>query len=94
MKETLIVEQIKTHWPDLVAQLGGIAGLFTGFSILSPIEIVEILFHIIKIVLFPRKKSTEVFRARSNGQKEQTKPFVKSSSKNIESNQVITELRI
>ena len=42
MKETVITEEPKTSLEDLISNLGGIIGLFTGASFLSIIEFVEI----------------------------------------------------
>jgi hypothetical protein len=42
MKETVITEEPKTSLGDLISNLGGIVGLFTGASFLSIIEFVEI----------------------------------------------------
>ena len=41
--ETIISEDTKYKIADLVANLGGTIGLFTGFSFLSLIELIEIL---------------------------------------------------
>ena len=51
MKETVILEEIKTELTDLVSNIGGILGLFTGFSFLSLVEIFEIVFQISAILL-------------------------------------------
>ena len=49
MSETVISEEKKIEITDLVATVGGILGLFTGFSFLSLVEIVEIVFQIVMI---------------------------------------------
>ena len=51
MRETVISEEKKIELTDLVATVGGILGLFTGFSFLSLVEIVEIVFQIAMILL-------------------------------------------
>ena len=44
-------EEKKTELTDLVATIGGILGLFTGFSFLSLVEIFEIVFQTTMILL-------------------------------------------
>jgi hypothetical protein len=51
MKETVISEEKKIEITDLISTIGGILGLFTGFSFLSLVEIVEIVFEITMILL-------------------------------------------
>ena len=53
MKEEVISEVIKIELTDLISSLGGILGLFTGFSFLSLVEIVEIFLQI-AFILFKR----------------------------------------
>ena len=51
MREMVMSEEKKTEITDLVASLGGIVSLFTGFSFLSLVEIFEIFFQIAMILL-------------------------------------------
>jgi hypothetical protein len=53
LKYTMIEEVKKTELGDLFSSLGGYAGLFLGLSILSFIEIFELLIHII-LILFSK----------------------------------------
>ena len=46
LQYTLVKESQKTTWLDLLSNVGGTLGLFTGFSFLSLVEILEILFEI------------------------------------------------
>ena len=50
LKYTTISGVIKTKTSDLVAFIGGLAGLFIGASFLSLIEVIEMSVHIISIV--------------------------------------------
>ena len=43
---TLVEESQKTTWLDLLSNVGGTLGLFTGFSFLSVVEFFEIIFEI------------------------------------------------
>jgi hypothetical protein len=47
LRETKIIENVKTQPIDLVSNLGGTLGLFLGFSFLSLIEIFEILMKLV-----------------------------------------------
>ena len=55
MRETVISEEKKTEITNLVATVGGIMGLFTGFNFLSWMEIFEIIFQI-AMILFKRNE--------------------------------------
>ena len=65
MTETVISEEVKTRWTDLISNLGGILGLFSGFSFLSIIELVEIGVQAALIYLEEKKKK---LRVRPNNQ--------------------------
>ena len=45
MEETFVTEDIKTKAFDLIGLIGGVAGLFTGFTLLCLVEIVEFLLN-------------------------------------------------
>jgi hypothetical protein len=47
LKETKIIHEIKVQFTDLISNIGGILGLFLGFSFLSMVEFLEIILHII-----------------------------------------------
>jgi hypothetical protein len=51
LKYTLISEEPKTELLDFISNIGGILGLFLGISFLSFIEIFEIIFEIVFIIL-------------------------------------------
>ena len=51
MKETVMSEQPKTTLSDLISTIGGILGLFTGFSFLSLVELLEIIDKIAFILI-------------------------------------------
>ena len=55
MEETIIKEEPKTELPDLISTIGGLLGLFTGFSFLSLIEAVEMIAKIVIILIGDRK---------------------------------------
>ena len=55
MTYTLMLELPKIKIVDLVANLGGILGLFIGISVLSFVEILEIILEIF-IILFEKNK--------------------------------------
>ena len=55
MTYTLMLELPKIKIVDLVANLGGILGLFIGISFLSFVEILEIILEIF-IILFEKNK--------------------------------------
>ena len=58
--EAIVSEDPKYQTSDLISNLGGTIGLFTGFSFLSLIEIVEILTNVGFIVYKnKRNKKTE-----------------------------------
>ena len=56
MEETVIKEEPKIELADLIAIVGGILGLFLGFSFLSLIEIVEILANIAVILKMQNRR--------------------------------------
>jgi hypothetical protein len=43
LKETVITENVKISLADLVSSIGGTLGLFVGMSLLSAIEVFELL---------------------------------------------------
>jgi energy-converting hydrogenase Eha subunit G len=43
LRETVITENVKISMADLISSIGGTLGLFVGMSLLSSIEILEIL---------------------------------------------------
>ena len=45
----LVEESQKTTWLDLISNIGGTLGLFTGFSFLSLVELLEIMFEICRV---------------------------------------------
>ncbi len=49
LQYTLVEESQKTTWLDLVSNVGGTLGLFTGFSFLSLVELLEIIFEICRV---------------------------------------------
>ena len=49
LEYTLIEESQKTTWIDLISNIGGTLGLFTGFSFLSVVEFFEIIFEIWRV---------------------------------------------
>ncbi len=49
MEQTIITEQKKYEFNDLISGLGGTLGLFLGFSFLSLVEFVEIIAQAILI---------------------------------------------
>ncbi len=49
MREIIISQNIKTRLADFIAILGGIIGLFSGFSFLTLVEFVEAIFNVIFI---------------------------------------------
>ena len=51
IQETITKESPQTQLADLIANLGGVITLFTGFSFLSMVELVELVIHI-TIILF------------------------------------------
>jgi hypothetical protein len=51
LQYTLVKESQKTTWLDLLSNVGGTLGLFTGFSFLSLVEVLEIIFEILHIKL-------------------------------------------
>jgi hypothetical protein len=51
LRDTQIVDSIKTQVFDLVSSIGGLLGLFLGFSFLSLIELVEIGFQSILVLV-------------------------------------------
>jgi hypothetical protein len=48
---TLIQESPKTEISDLVSNIGGLAGLFLGVSFLSFVEVFELLFDLVRILV-------------------------------------------
>jgi hypothetical protein len=55
LQYTLVEESQKTTWLDLLSNVGGTLGLFTGFSFLSLVELLEIIFEICRV------KRTNIF---------------------------------
>jgi hypothetical protein len=55
LQYTLVEESQKTTWLDLISNIGGTLGLFTGFSFLSLVEVLEIVFEICRV------KSSNIF---------------------------------
>jgi hypothetical protein len=55
LQYTLVEESQKTTWIDLISNIGGTLGLFTGFSFLSLVELLEIIFEICRV------KSSNIF---------------------------------
>ena len=58
LKETITTQDAKISTEDLVSNLGGILGLFLGFSIMSFGEVFEILFQSL-IILFQKRKQLQ-----------------------------------
>ena len=54
MKDTVIIEVVNVELNQMIANLGGLIGCFTGFSFLTTIEIVEIFFLLICILINKR----------------------------------------
>ena len=46
MREIIISQNIKTRLADFIAILGGIIGLFSGFSFLTLVEFIEAIFNV------------------------------------------------
>ena len=57
LKETITTQDAKIAIVDLIANIGGILGLFLGMSFLSFVEFFEILFQ---IIIISYKKRTQV----------------------------------
>jgi hypothetical protein len=55
LQYTLVEESQKTTWLDLISNIGGTLGLFTGFSFLSLVEVLEIIFEMLRFVKNPFK---------------------------------------
>ncbi len=50
-EETVISENAKMTLTELISSIGGIGGLFLGISLLSFVEILELIFEVLFIVL-------------------------------------------
>ncbi len=50
LKETIVKQEIKTLFADLVASVGGTLGLFLGLSFLSFVELIEIVIQVVLIL--------------------------------------------
>jgi hypothetical protein len=59
LQYTLVEESQKTTWIDLISNTGGTLGLFTGFSFLSLVELLEIIFEICRV------KSSNLFNFKN-----------------------------
>lgn len=57
MFQISITENIKTEVSDLVANIGGLLGLFLGFSFLSLIELIELFCKIFTIIIKKKKNN-------------------------------------
>jgi len=55
LQYTLVEESQKTTWLDLISNIGGTLGLFTGFSFLSLVEFLEIIFEMLRFAKNPFK---------------------------------------
>jgi hypothetical protein len=73
LRDTQIVDSIKTQVFDLVSSIGGLLGLFLGFSFLSLIELVEIGFQSILIWVKKSAKKKILFRKKANVKNVSTK---------------------
>jgi hypothetical protein len=60
LQYTQVEESQKTTWLDLLSNVGGTLGLFTGFSFLSLVELLEIIFEICRV------KSSSMLRFKKN----------------------------
>ena len=61
-----LIEEIPTMtFVNVISNFGGMLGLFMGMSYLSFLEIFEIIYELILIVLINRKKSKKMNRSKS-----------------------------
>ena len=61
LRETVINQEAKMSWTDLVSNIGGSLGLFLGMSFLSIVEFIELFIRTILIIL---KKDNKLFMPR------------------------------
>ena len=87
MTETVVSEVPKYQVADLVSSLGGTVGLFTGFSFLSLIELLEILVNVGFIVHEDKTRNKRVKPIES-------KPLSVETEANTYSSSKITEIAV